>query len=151
MLIAVLAALVATVCATAPTSSVANAATTPSASSAPVPGDLPISEAGAKWYHLWGPAAAWTSGTYNSWRSNRFKTRSKVLGIIFRCWYWRGGDTMFAAIYGATVPVKSHNMRCDGHWKNLVFKHANTRSNYYVGVYVIGTKTLVQVGAEYYK
>ncbi|MCO5991850.1 hypothetical protein [Actinoallomurus rhizosphaericola] len=151
MVLIALATLVATVCTTAPTALPASAATNPPVYSTPVPGDLPVSAARAKWYQLWGPASAWTSGRYNSWRSNHFKTRSKVLGIIFRCWYWRGGDTMFATIYGATVPIKSHNMRCDGHWKNLVCRNANTHSKYYVGVYVIGTKTLVQVGAEYYR
>jgi hypothetical protein len=110
------------------------------------------SEARASWHHLWGPAAVWTSGPYNSWRSNLFKTRSGTLGISFRCWWWRDAQTMWVAIYGAPTPVQSrHNMQCDGHWKSLTWTHANTHSNYYVRAYVRGGRTLIQVAASYYR
>jgi hypothetical protein len=122
------------------------------ASAASAAADSRIAAAG--WHHLWGPAAAWTSGgPYNTWRSNTFGSRGS-LGINFRCWWWRAANTMWVGIYGGngSLRKKSKNMRCDGKYKTVIWRptrYARTAKSY-VRVFVNGERTLVQVAAYAY-
>lgn len=125
------------------------------ASTAPMPVSTPdvtaAVNAQARWHHLWGPASVWT--TRNGWVSNRFQvSHPSALGVYFRCWWWRGSNTMWATITNGSgyILARSHNMSCDGQWKHLYYEYARPHTNYRTAIHISGEKgrNLAQVAAD---
>lgn len=107
----------------------------------------------AQWHHLWGPAGVWT--TRNSWISNPFYvSRRSTLGVNFRCWWWRGSNTMWATITNGSgyVLAHSHNMSCDGKWKTLTYPYARSHTKYRMAIHLSGEngRNLAEVKAYEY-
>jgi hypothetical protein len=113
------------------------------------PADVELASQG--WHRLWGPVGVWTEPA--GWASKPFHSRSSVLGVNFRCWWWRGSASMWATITNKNLQIvaRSKNMQCDGHWKTLIYRHANTQTDYRMAVHVnpLG-KHLVEVKAYDY-
>ncbi|MFB9238438.1 hypothetical protein ACFFWC_23395 [Plantactinospora siamensis] len=93
--------------------------------------------AAAGWHRLWGPVGVWTDHN-GGWLSNSFHSRSSTLGVNFRCWWWRGSDTMWASITDGSgqIVARSRNMLCDGHWKTLIYRHAHRNTKYHMAIHL---------------
>ncbi|GAA2628718.1 hypothetical protein GCM10010411_77630 [Actinomadura fulvescens] len=88
-----------------------------------------------KWHRLWGPAFVWPNSRFpGAWASKPFKSKSKVLGINFRCWRWRGAGKAWLGITGTDgyLRAKTPYALCDGQWKTVHWKRARKGVKYRV-------------------
>ncbi|KAB2345937.1 hypothetical protein [Actinomadura rudentiformis] len=87
------------------------------------------------WHRIWGPAFVWPNSRYpGNWSSKPFKSKSKILGINFRCWRWRGASKAWLGITGTDgyLRAKTPYAACDGYWKTVHWKKARKGQKYRV-------------------